>query len=196
MKKFWILIIITVFCAIPAFADDMDFSSVGDLWNIEHPNLDKEAEAVSDEDFEKALEEKDAKVNKWKHRVERWKQPKGEAFSQGNETEQIEKETGGKEESLPVVCVPADLQVGDWILPVGHYQVKGEYENDKPVLKLYQAHYLMAKIPVTETNQDFGEDEILFAKLIPQENGTVKIIYGSLDFNAYTFVNTVQNSEY
>ena len=54
----------------------------------------------------------------------------------------------------------------------------------------------MAKIPVTETNQDFGEDEILFAKLIPQENGTVKIIYGSLDFNAYTFVNTVQNSEY
>ena len=195
MRKFLILIILALFSCMPAFSDDMDFSSVGDLWNIEHPNLDKEVKAVSDEDFEKAIEEKDAKVNKWKHRIERWKRPKGEAYSQGNETQQIENETGTKD-TLPVVCVPYDLQIGDWILPVGHYQVKGEYENGKPVLKLYQAHYLMAKIPVTETNLDFNEEEILFVKLIPQENDTVKIIYGSLDFNAYTYVNVAHNPIY
>ena len=190
MKKILALLIIFALNSIPAIADDMDFTSVGELWNIEHPNLDQEAKPVSDEEFEKAIEEMDAKVNKWKNRVERWKRPRGEAFSQGNESEQIKTETG--KDSLPVLCVPFDLQIGENILPVGHYQVKGEYVENKPVLKFYQAHYLMAKLPATETNEDFNDEEILFVKLIPQNEKSVKILYGSLDFNAYAIVNTAE----
>ena len=191
MKKFLTLLIVLVFTSIPVLADDMDFSSVGEFWDIQHPDLEREVKPVSDEEFEKAIEEKDAKVNKWKHRIERWKRPRGEAFSESNETEQIQTETTAKD-TLPVICVPFDLKIGENILPVGHYQVKGEIIENKPVLKFFQAHYLMAKLPAIETDQDFGEDEILFAKLFIQDENTVKIIYGSLDFNAYAVVNTTQ----
>ena len=176
MKKLLTLFIVLFIASVPVMADDMDFTSVGELWNIEHPNLDKEINAVSDEEFEKAFEEKDAKVNKWKHRIERWKRPRGEAFSESNETEQIKTETTAKD-TFPVICVPFDLKIGEEILPVGHYQVKGEIVGNQPVLKFFQAHYLMAKLPATETNQDFGEDEILFAKLFIQDENTVKIIF-------------------
>ena len=57
------------------------------------------------------------------------------------------------------------------------------------MLKLYQAHDLLAQFPAVETTEDFDEDTISFAKWFFEGDDKIKIIFGSLDFNAYTVVN-------
>ncbi len=197
MKRFLTLVLTFIFLSsVQVMADDVDFSSsITDFWNIEHPDLDREVKPVSDEEFDKAIEQVDAKVNKWKNRVERWKKPKGEAFSQGNETEEIQNETTDKD-THPVICIPVPLKINDGIIPIGHYQVRGEENNGTYTLNLYQAHNLMAKIPAILTNDDFNEEEILFVKLIPENDEKIKIIYGSLDFNAYAYLNVFNENDY
>ena len=94
---------------------------------------------------------------------------------------------------LPILLVPLNLAIKeDRILPVGHYQVTGERQNGKIYLKLYQAHNLLASLEATETNDDFGEEEINFVKLLPENQNQVKIIFGSVDFNAYTLVKVAE----
>ena len=47
----------------------------------------------------------------------------------------------------------------------------------------------MAKFPAVETNDDFGAETISFAKWEPVGDDSIKIIFGSVDFNVYTVVN-------
>lgn len=187
MKKIILLLFLLCFCSF-AIADESD-----DIWNNYNVDITggKEVRAVSDEEFEKALEQMDAKVNKWKNRYRKWSAPRGKEFSQSNETELIKNEHG-EDVSLPVLSVPVEIIIGDGILPVGHYQVKGEKIDDKPVLNLYQAGELMTRISAIETKEDYDKEEILFADWIAQGDDKIKIIYGSLDFNAYAIVNISQ----
>lgn len=189
MKKFLVFLVsIVLFTGLSANADDIDLPSGGDLWdNWTMPSMEPEVKPVSDEEFDKAIEQVDSKVNKWKNRFKKWQQPRGKEFSQSNESETIKTEEG-IDASLPVLCVPVELVSGQYIIPVGHYQIKGEKIDGMPVLKFYQAHYELAQIPATETNDDFGEEVITFAKWEPSGDDKIKIMYGSLDMNAYAFV--------
>ena len=175
MKKFLTLLFIIIFSA-----GNITFAE-GDLWdNFGDQNVYGQ-KPVSDQDFQKALESKKGKKKKDKNI------PKGESFSQSNETESIT--TTVKEPQI--LLIPLSLKAGeDVIIPPGHYEVKGERENGKIYLKLYQSHYMIAKLPATETNDDFGEQTINFVKLIPHGDYHVQIIYGSLDFNAYSIIDT------
>lgn len=172
------------FCS-PVMAED------DDLWGNYHYDIDiptqEKPKFVTDEEFEQALQKMDSKVNKWRNWAQKLKQPRGKNFSQSNETELIENEHG-EDTSLPVISLPVEIVVGEATLPVGHYQVKGEMINNKPVLSLYQAGELMTRINATETRDDFNEAEILFANWTNEDDNKIKIIYGSLDFNAYAFV--------
>lgn len=191
MKKFLILglFVIISLSAIPsAMADDVDLPATGDLWdNWNTREEGREAKPVSDEDFDKAVEQVDKKVNRWKNWAQKRKIPKGEEFSQSNETELIKEEHD--KDSLSVLCVPVGLIAGENVLPIGHYQVKGEKINGMPVLKFYQAHYEMAEFPAVETQDDFGEETISFVKWVPVNDRQIKVLYGSMDFNAYAIIN-------
>lgn len=184
MKKLSLLLLFIFLMSSSVFANDTD-----DLWN--NYNIDvtggQEVRAVSDEEFEQALQKMDSKVNKWRNRYRKWSAPRGKDFSQSNETELIENEHGDKV-SLPVLSLPVDISIGEAILPVGHYQVKGEIIDNNPVLSLYQAGELMIRIPAVETKDDFEQDEILFASWVSENDNCLKIIYGSLDFNAFAIV--------
>lgn len=46
----------------------------------------------------------------------------------------------------------------------------------------------MAQFPAIETTDDFDEDTITFAKWIPEGENKIKVIFGSMDFNAYTII--------
>ncbi|MBD5401979.1 hypothetical protein HDR58_04140 [bacterium] len=189
MKKFLILFV-ALFIGIGnvAFADDVDMPATGGLWdNWNTREEGRDAKPVSDEDFEKALKQVDKKINKRKYKLEKKNMPKGEEFSQSNETELIAGEHSDKD-SLPVVSLPVELLVGEDVVPIGHYQVKGEKVDGNYVLKLYQAHYEIAQFPAIETEDDFGEDIITFAKWTPEGSDKIKIMYGSLEFNAYTII--------
>ena len=190
MRKilFKIFIIMLLF-ALPVFADNEDNATSGDLWDSFNSTNDnyKQDKAVSDEDFEKAIESVKKKQHPFATLLKKDKPPKGDEQSQGNESEILNTEIE-PENNTPVVGIPVEINLGDAVLPVGHYQVIGEKKDDKVVLKLYQAQYLMAEIPATETRDDFDEETISFAKWIAHDDETIKLIYGSMDFNAFTIL--------
>lgn len=175
--------------SLPTLADDIDAPATGDLWDNWNTRQDeREAKPVSDEEFDKALKQVDQKVNKWKNWAEKRKIPKGQEFSQSNETEIINNEQEKADNSLSVLTFPFELQIGEDYMPGGHYQIKGEKVDGQTVFKFYQGNIEMAQIPATETNDDFNSETITFSKWEAQGDNEIKIMYGSMDLNAYAFV--------
>ncbi len=186
MKKFSILLL-SIFLAggICAYADD--------LWdNFGDSNVYGQ-KAVSEEDFQKALESKKTKKSPFGKTFSFKKQknkdvPQGESYSQSNESEII----SNTKAELPVLMIPIPLKVNEnYIIPIGHYQVEGEKNDDGEVyIKLYQAHDLIAKIPAEETSEEYEDEAINFVKLEPHGETHVEIIFGCLDFNAFAVIDT------
>ena len=192
-----ILIIVLLLSCIGScsIASDIDLPASGDLWDNYGASQDfygQDKKGVSDAEFDKAIEQVKDKQNRgFFGRKKKDKNiPKGEEFSQSNESELLK--VHSDEELLPVVSLPVEIVVGDGALPVGHYQIQGERRGDELVLKFYQAHNLWAEFPAIETIEDFDEETITFARWIPEGENSLKIIYGSLDFNAYTIVKIKQ----
>lgn len=183
MKRILFLIIF-VFIISPAFADDIDdMGAIGDSLNYSKSFDDGFAgqEKVSDEAFQKALEETKAKQNKGKK-----KKFKGTEIHQENNSQHF----GEIAEKNLLLSVTLPLINGDETeIPTGHYRIVGEKVNNNVYLDFYQSSKLIAKVPAIETKHDFGEAEINFVKLFPYNEKRIKIIYGSMDFNAYTFIN-------
>ena len=175
MKKYLLhTIIAIILLSNTAFAE-------GDLWdNFGDQNQYGTNKYVSDTDFQKALDSK--------RKGKKPKKMKGDSYQESNETDvinQISKE-------LPVVCVSTPIKIeDDAVLPIGHYQVISEKRNNKIYLKLYQGHYLITEFEAIETLEDFDEPEINFANFITDGN-IYKLIYGSIDYNAYVNLEPVQ----
>lgn len=181
MKKFFILFFMLLLCCNKVMADD-DWGSVGDIQEV---NIPDKPQFFSDQDFQKAIESKQRKPFFGGKKKDK-NIPKGENYRQSDETDTI---INTKTE-LPVLLVPMDLTAGgSSVIPTGYYQVAGEKIDGKPVLNLYQAHDLVAKLPAVETNDDFNEQYINFVTLKEYNSHQVKIIFGNIDFNAYTIVN-------
>ncbi len=190
MKKFLLIVLSVVLLSSPVLAGDVDLPATGDLWdNWNGAAQDgKEAKAVSDEDFDKAIDQLDKKINKRKYKKLKKQIPKGEEFHQGNETDIIIEHSD--KNTHPVLSIPVELAVGqDGVLPVGHYQIRGEKDEDGNVyICFYQSQYLMAKFPAVETDEDFDQDTIVFGEWFPEGDKKIKVIFGSMDFNAYTII--------
>jgi hypothetical protein len=165
--------------------------ATGDLWDnygISQDFYGQDKKGVSDEEFNKAIEQVKDKQNRnfFGFKKKNKNVPKGEEFSQSSETEFLEHQS--EVNFLPVISLPVELVVGDGVLPVGHYQIQGERKEDKVVLKFYQAHNMLAEFPAVETMDDYGEETITSARWFPEGEKQLKIVFGSLDFNAYTIV--------
>ena len=177
MRKIFALLYILIFATSNLmFAED-------DLWdNFGDSNVYGQT-PVSDKEFEQALESKKGKKKRDKNI------PKGKSFSQSNETEQINNST----KEPQILLIPLNLKTANnSIIPRGHYEVEGVKENNNTYLKLYQAHNVIAKIPAIETNNDFNEPTINFVKLLPHGENHVQIIYGGIDFNAYSIIDIAE----
>ena len=75
------------------------------------------------------------------------------------------------------------------ILEKGFYKVIGERDKEgRLYINFYQSQYFKGKIEVYETQEDYDEKEIDFAKVKPYNDSFVKIIFGSIDFNAYVYL--------
>lgn len=191
MKKFLIILLSLGLLSVPVYADsDIDLPATDDLWDDWNgTNQDgREVKPVSDEDFDKAVEQVDKKINKRKYKQMKKQIPKGEEFHQSNETEIINEQSD--KGTLPVLSIPVELEVGEGnFLPVGHYQIKGEKDEEGNVyINFFQSQYLLAKFPATETEDDFNQDTIVFGEWFPEDDDKIKVIFGSMDFNAYTYI--------
>lgn len=92
-----------------------------------------------------------------------------------------------KEEGL-LINVPVQIIVGDKILDKGFYKVIATKEDGKIYINFYQSQFFKGKIEAYETDDDFGEETVDFARMIPYNGSFVKFIFGAIDFNVYAYV--------
>ena len=112
------------------------------------------------------------------------KPKKGQEMNKANETELL----SNINTAIPLLNLPVKTLVGDTILIPGHYKVVGVKQNNKVYLNFYQGHSMVAKTEAFETEDDFNSDEIYFLKYDEMPNHQLKIMFGSMEFNAFTFV--------
>jgi len=180
MKKFYIILslFLVSHMTYPAIADDLgmdDYTSgVENAWYGQKP--------VTDEEFEKAVTKLQDKKKGPKKKVF-----KGNSLNKTNENGNYMNELSERTLllGLPVELITADGQE----IPVGHYNVVGKKVKDKVYMEFRQSSSVIATVEAKETDNDFGETSINFIKLLPYDETKVKIIYGSIDFNAAAFIN-------
>ncbi len=91
-----------------------------------------------------------------------------------------------------LINIPVDFVVNGQAVERGFYKVLGEKKDDGVYIMLYQGHDLKAKIKARETNDDFDEQYIQFVRLLPFNDHQMKIIFGSIAFNAVAYINFIE----
>lgn len=191
MKK---ILIFTVFLfvllalpkfVLPAFADSTDdfgdgAGSFGDYGKSIDDSLYKQ-KPVTDENFEKTMQKLESKKKGKKK-----KQFKGTSMQEADHSKYLDEVA----ENYLLLLLPLDLVLTDGTeIPVGHYKITARKEKDKVFIDFYQAYSLVASTPAILTDSDFGQTGINFVKIFPYDESHVKLIYGSVDLNAYAFIN-------
>ncbi len=189
MKRFFLCFLINVLLSPAVFAvtnlDASDYDSLDNIWAGQ--------EVVPNNEYEKTINALEEKKNQKedKKRQKKLKKFKGES---------LHKELDASLEDLPdqslkdpeleeqIVLFPVNIVVGDKVLEKGYYRAEGEKSKKGAFINLYQSHELAAKIKVRETDDDFGEQDIMFIKLLPYKEGVMKLIYGSIKLNAYAYL--------
>lgn len=188
MRKSFLLILFIAFL-LPVCADEWDdFGAVDRMWDGQ--------KSITNKEFEEVM---DALQSNQKQKEEKQKQKKIKKISGGGNSLHSDLNTDKKINEIPdlktkveegvLVNVPVKLILGDKVLEKGFYKVfarKGE--DEKFYVSFYQSQFLIGEVEVTETEEDFGEEELDFAKLIPYNKSFMRMIFGSLDFNAYAFI--------
>ena len=190
MKKSFIFILLFCFLSTSFVLADSweDFSNLDKTWEDQKtvPNSDYE-EVVN------ALEEKKDAVEQ-KKKKKKFKK----LFSGGGTTLHKEIKSDGKLKDIPdikskedgvLTNVFVDLLIDGKVLEKGFYKIIAERDEHKKIhVKFYQSQFLKGEIIAEETNDDFGQETIDFAKVLPCNQQFVKLIFGSIDFNAYAYV--------
>lgn len=185
MKKIFIVLLVLFLTHISfAFAEDNSDSYGGIRDEMQYTNSVEDAfngqKPVTDEEFQKTLDRLKAKQKKGKN-----KKIKGQSFNEEHSGTCIDE----ADEKTSILSVPLTLINGDGVeIPTGHYKIVGTKEDKNVYLDFYQSSILVARVPAIETDNDFNETNINFVKLLPYDSKRVKVIYGSIDFNAYTFI--------
>lgn len=189
MKKCFLLILFCILLANPVLADAWDdFDNVDRLWDGQKSITNKEFEEVVD-----ALQANKTKKEE-KQKKKKIKKVSGGGNSLHSELSPEKKFTEipdlkTKSEDGVLVNIPVNLIFENTILEKGYYKVLSKRGEDKKTyLLFYQSQFLKGEVEVSETDDDFGETDVNFAKVIPYNNSFVRLIFGSLDFNAEGFV--------
>lgn len=186
MRKIFIIAFLLLLIGLPIFASDDSYNNDGiDSLMKSTPIIDGAFDGqkkITDEQFQSALDQVKAKRNKGKKKNKPFK---GSNYNEENNGGYLS-ETADKNLLL---SVPLCLTNGDGAeIPIGNYKIVGEKTDKKPYLDFYQSSTLVAHVPAIETQSDFDQTSINFVKLLPYNEQRIKIIFGSMDFNAYTFI--------
>ena len=191
MKKFLEILFVLVFATLTSavFAESWD----------DIPNLDRAwdgQKSITNKEFEQAM---DLLQKKQKKREARKKKRKVRKISGGGTS--LHPEMNPDNNTIPelqslkvepeglLVNLPVHMIIDGKQLDKGYYNVIGERDNDKKIyINFYQSQYLKGKVEAYETDDDFGEQEVNFAKITGYSNSFVKLIFGSINFNAYAYI--------
>lgn len=186
MKKIFSLLLIFIsITALSAIADDADFWDEPMKVDAEAKNQQK---SVTNQEFEKVLNF----LQRNKKKKEDKKKPKGNPVWQNNAPEEEQQQSisnmlNTAKQDYPTVMVPVTLitPLGEEI-PPGFYRLLSAKNNSGYFLNFYQGNSLIAKIKATETGNDHNQDSLNYAKLMPENDEYMNIIYGDIDCNIET----------
>ena len=194
MKKIFMMLVLllSIQCV---YADSWDdFSQVGNMWDGQ--------KSITNKEFEEAYNYIEQKNNKSKEKQQEKKTKK--IIGGGNslhpelslDKDIIENPILKKNKDGVLINLPVNIIINDIELDKGFYKIMAERDenNDIYLFLIYQSQFFKGKIRASETNDDFGEEEIDFAKLIPYNEQFVKIIFGSLDLNAYAYTRFINKN--
>lgn len=174
-----------------AEADWSNTDNIDNAWDGQKSITNKQFEETMN-----ALQEK-SKRKEAKKREKKLKKFKGSSLTpemDAHNEEMVNEQPTDKLEETLVINIPADFVANGNLVECGYYKVVGEKKPDGCYILLYQAHQLKARIKARETNEDFNEDFITFARVLPHNDHQMKIIFGSVDFNAYAFITFIEPS--
>ncbi len=192
MKKSAVILVFLSFLIMPQAMPE-DFSSnnavIEHAWDGQKP--------ITDAEFEKAINTLTEKQKKKEEKAKKKKIKKisggGTSLHKGLEpmseisAQEALKEKGEFDGQL--LNMPVDFIVDGKVLERGYYNVFGEKDKNGDVyLSFYQAHYFKGKVKAKTTNNDFGDELLDFVKIEPYNEDYIRIMYGSLDFNAYAYL--------
>lgn len=195
MKKFLLTtLILTLFTGFLAcFAESWDdFAGLDKAWDGQKSITNKEFEEAVNF-FEQKKKEKEAKQRK-----KRMKKISGGGTSLHNELNPDSEihelaPLKKKNEEGHLLNIPVNIQVDEILLDKGFYKIIAEKDKNGDIyLMFYQSQFFKGKVKACETKDDYDEDELDFVRLVPYNDNFVKIIFGSLEFNAYAYVRFVQ----
>ena len=190
-KKIVLFLIISIF-ALPICAEEVDWSKYDNIDNAWDGQ-----KVITNKQFEETMNALEAKKNKKMNRQKEKaiRKVKGSSLHDNMDAhkDNIESQTPLEEaEECQVINIPVNFVSNGKIIDCGFYKVVGEKKDDGVYLELYQAHNLIAKIKARETQDDFDQEFIQFVKLIPDTDTRMKLIFGSVAFNAYTYINILE----
>ena len=196
MQKVAFLILFVMLASpISVIADDFfdDYKGIEHAWDGQ--------KSITNKEFEDAINTLTEKQKKKEARAKKRKIRKisggGTSLHKGLEpmseisAQEALKEKGEFDGQL--VNIPVDIIIDNNVLEKGYYNVFGEKDKNGDIyLSFYQAHYLKGKVKAYKTNNDFDAENLDFAKFEEYNDDYVRIIYGSLDFNAYTYLRFIK----
>lgn len=189
MKKFLFIFAAVLFIStLSCNADEWDdFSGVEHAWDGQ--------KSVTNQEFEQAIDTLEGKKRE-KEAKKRKKMIK--KISGGGESLHPDLSTDSEIKALTplkenkdgmLLNIPVHLVINQQPLEKGFYKVIGERDkNNNIYLSFYQSQFFKGKVKAIETQDDYGQETMDFVELLPFDDKYVKIIFGSLDFNAYAFV--------
>lgn len=192
IKRFVIILISVMFASgVITFASDdwSDYSGVDNAWDGQ--------KTITNKQFEETMNALQAKSKKKeaKKREKAIKKLKGSSLTpelDPHNEELINEQPDETIEDLQLISIPVDFIVNGKLIDRGFYKIEGEKKSDGVYINLYQAHTLKAKIKARETKDDFNEECIKFAKVLPCNDHQMKIIYGCVDFNAFVYITFIE----
>lgn len=187
MKK-GILILLALLLIYPASADEWDnFTGIDRAWDGQKTVTNQEFEDVIDA-LQAKQKQKDAKKRK-----KLIKKVGGGGTSLHNELNPDKTITEiaplKKNKDGLLLNIPVCMIIDDNILEKGFYNVFAEKDKNGDIyLSFYQSQFFKGKVRASETQDDYDSDVIDFVKFFPYDKHFIKIVYGSLDFNAYAYI--------
>ena len=188
-KAFLLTLLLLSFVSVNAFAEGWDdFPNLDNAWDGQ--------KTITNKEFEEAINTLEGKQ---KQREEKQQKRKARKISGGGTSLHSDLAPGTEIQGLTplksknseglLLNVPVNLIIDEVPLDKGYYKILAERDKNNDIyLSFYQSQFFKGKVRACETNDDYDSEDLDFVKLIPYNKNFVKIIFGSLDFNAYAYI--------
>ena len=192
IKRIFIIVLsLFIFLPVNVFAGDdwSDYNNIDNAWDGQ--------KTITNKQFEETMNALQAKSKKkeQKKREKAIKKVKGSSLipeMDAHNDDMLNEQPDESFNETQLINIPVDFISNNQVVERGFYKVLGEKKSDGVYILFYQAHQLKARIKARETNDDFEQDCIQFVKLTPCNDHQMKLIFGSVDFNAYVYLTFIE----